>query len=223
MPQNPVVCATSVEICKLRASRLNNDGTLKTGANNHVVSDKNMSLDVKTIVQAGTTSQLLGGCDCISVSRRGQDKLLRFEFALSVMALEPAVLEILTGSPVQVDTSTVPVAIGNGFPNQLDCTVVPPAPSALEVWTNAWVSDRQVDPPFQYYRWVWPMTFWQWGDFKLENDFLVPVLNGFSRSNPNFGNAYSDWPAGVVQQRVGTYFLDTLQPAAVCGYSTFST
>jgi hypothetical protein len=225
MAQNPTVCPTSLDICRIRASRLNADGTYKVAANNHVVSDRALALDVKPEIKAGKNLELEGGCDsCVAVSYKGTDRLMRFNFTLQTTAIEAALIELLTGAPVNLDASVAPVAVGNQWPDQLDCSSPVQAPTALEVWTKAWAKDRQVDPPFQYYRWIWPMTFWQISNFKLESDFLVFQLDGYSRSNPNFGNAYGDWPAGITKVgNIGGFFLDTLQPIAVCGYSSSST
>lgn len=224
MPQNPTVCATSIQICKLRATRLNPDGSLKAGANGHVVSDKTMMLEVKPNVLSGEQKNMVSGCDCLAVQYRGKDKLLHFDLTLHMTALEPALLELLTGAPLRTDLSTVPVAIGNEWPNQLDCSQPVQAATAIEVWTNAQVSDRQVDPPFQYYRWIWPSSYWQISNFNLENDFMQLTLDGYTKSNPNFANAYGDWPPGVTRYGpLGGFFLDSIQPIAVCGYSGGST
>jgi hypothetical protein len=224
MAQATAICPGSIHICKARFTRLNSDGTFKGGANNHVVTDSIMSVDFTPEIKDGEAKEVLGGCDCIDLSYKGFDKLLRFNLAFQLTKLNPALIELLTGSGVLVDTSTLPVPVGNVFPNQLSCSATPQPPVAVEFWTDAWTNDRQVDPPNRYIRWVFPMSFWQFDASKLENDFFLPAFKGFTRQNPNWANVYGDWPAGIAGSLIGgAYFWDNTQPTAFCGYSSQST
>lgn len=224
MSQANTECLGSIHLCVARFSRLNADGTFKGGANNHVVTDSVQSLDFTPNIKGGDSIQVMGGCDCIDLSYRGYDKLLYFDLKFMLTKMNPALIELLTGSALISDTSTSPVAIGDIWPNQLSCSSTPQPPVALEVWSDAWTNDRQADPPHRYIRWVFPMTFWQLDASKLENAFFAPSFQGFSRQNPNFTNPYGDYPAGVPNNLVGgAYFYDTTRPTAVCGYSSVST
>jgi hypothetical protein len=224
MTQNTAICPGSIHICKARFSRLNADGTFKGGSNNHVVTDSIMSVDFTPEIKEGEAKEVVTGCDQIALAYKGYDKLLRFTLAFQMATLAPAVIELLTGAGVLVDTSTIPVPVGNVFPNQLSASSTPQPPVAAEFWTDAWINDRQVDPPSRYIRWVFPMTFWQIDASKLENDFFLPSFKGFTRQNPNWGNVYGDWPSGIAGSLIGgAYFWDNTQPGAVCGYSSVST
>lgn len=225
MSQATAICPGSIHICKARFSRLNADGTFKGGTNNHVVIDSIVNVDFTPQIKGGENKELISGCDCIDLAYRGYDKLLRFDLKFQMTRLNPALQELLLGAALLVDASTIPVPSGITFPNQLSCStgVVQP-PVACEFWTDAWQNDRQIDPPTRYIRWVFPMTFWQFEASKLDNDFFMPSFAGFTRQNPNFGNAYGDWPAGIVGPLTTSgYFWDTTQPAASCGYSALST
>lgn len=225
MSQAVAICPGSIHVCKTRITRLNSDGTLKVGSNNHLVTDSIVSVDFTPNIKAGESKEVLSGCDCIDLAYRGYDKLLRFDLKFQLTKLNPSLMEMLLGASLLVDASTVPVPSGLVFPNQLSCstgTVQPPV--AVEFWTDAWANDRQIDPPTRYIRWVFPMTFWQMDASKLENDFFQPSFVGFTRQNPNWTNPYADYPAGITGSLVGgAYFWDTTQPAAGCTYSTLST
>lgn len=224
MAQATAICPGSIHVCKARFSRLNADGTFKGGANNHVVTDSILSVDFTPEIKAGDAKEIVAGCDCIDLAYRGYDKLLRFNLGFQLSRINPALVELLTGAALISDTSTLPVPIGNVFPNQLACSSTPQPPVAVEFWTDAWINDRQVDPPARYIRWVFPMSFWQIDASTLANDFFLPTFKGFTRQNPNWANFYGDWPAGVAGSLVGgAYFWDTTQPGAACGYSSFST
>lgn len=224
MTQNTAICPGSIHVCKARFSRLNADGTWKGGSNNHVVTDAIMSVDFAPEIKEGESKEVVTGCDQIGLAYKGYDKLLRFNLSFQMVTLSPSLIELLTGAAVLVDTSSVPVPVGNVFPQQLSASSTPQPPVAVEFWTDTWQNDRQVDSPNRYIRWVFPMSFWQIDASKLENDFFLPSFKGFTRQNPNWANVYGDWPAGIAGSFVGgAYFWDNTQPAAVCGYSTTST
>jgi len=113
--------------------------------------------------------------------------------------------------------------VGNQWPSQVTCTSASQPPVAIEVWSDLWVGDAQSSSTTPYIRWTWPMAFFQIDQLQLENDFMLPQVKGFSRSNANFGDAYKDLPTGVVASPTGGYFYDDSVPTAVCGYSTSST
>lgn len=216
------ICPTPIHLCKVRFTRLNTDGTVATGPNNHVVSQFPASLQVDPDVLPGEAKNIVGGCDCLAVTYRGKDKLMRLNLTLVMTDVEPALIELLTGSPIV--TAASGDLIGNSFPVQTDCTVAGQPPVAVEGWSDNWLQDRQALTPYQYTRWVFRMAFFQWDTFTLQNDFMQPSFKGYTRSNPNFTSAaYNDWPAGAVLNNIGGYFYDSTQPAAYCGYSPSST
>lgn len=173
-------------------------------------------------VLEGEQKNLVGGCDCLCATYKGYDKLLRWNLTIQFCALEPALIEILTGAALQVNGTAEP--IGNNWPNQLTCSSPTQPPVAIEAWSDLWVGDAQYSGASKYIRWVWPMAFFQIDQFNIENDFMLPQVKGFSRTNANFGNAYADFPTGVTASSTGGYFYDDGPlPTAVCGYSSSST
>ena len=224
MAQATAICPGSLHICKARFSRLNADGTFAAGANSHVVTDQIMSVDYTPVIEAGDDKKIVSGCDCIPLAARGYDKLMRVELKFQAANLNPSLVELLLGASLLVDNSTIPVPVGNVFPNQIQCGGAVQPPIACEFWTDAWENDRQVDSPNRYIRWVFPMSFWQTDAGKLENDFFLPSYTGWTRQNPNWSNVYADWPTGIVGSLSPfAYFWDNTQPAASCGYSSLST
>lgn len=216
------ICPTPIHFCKARFTRLNVDGSVAASPNNHVVSQFPGSLQVDPDILQGDTKNIIGGCDCLAVTYRGKDKLMRLNLTLTMTDVEPALFELLTGSPIV--TSASGDLIGNSFPVQTDCTQAGQPPVAIEAWSDNWIQDRQASSPYQYTRWMFRMSFWQWGAFTVENDFMQPQFSGYTRSNPGFtSTAYNDWPAGAVINNIGGYFFDNTQPAAYCGYSPSST
>lgn len=216
-----MTCLASIHICRVRATRLNADGTVASGPNNAYVSDKPIQLGITPVITAGTERELVGGCDCLTAAYKGYDKLRRFDFELDLGNLEPALIEMLVGASAILGGSGGADVIGNWFSeNAFDCSTPPPN-IALEAWTDGWEEDHQ-HPTFPYIHFIWPSTFWQIGPFTLQNDFLQPRLNGFSRGNTAWGTGpYGDLPEAV--GALGGFFETAhVPPTASCGFSTAS-
>jgi hypothetical protein len=225
MAQASPICPTTIHFCAIRATRLDTDGSLAAGPNNAYVSNSPVMLGINPNVVAGESKQVISGCDCICVSYKGPDKLLRFDLDLELCALEPGLIEMLTGSALVTDDSTSPVAIGNSWSDQLDCSASTQPPVAIEAWASTWLDDAQAPAPYAFTRYVFPMTFWQLDAWQVQNDFLVPKFKGWTRSNalwPSAGGIYDDYPAGAELGPLGGYFWDAELPAALCDYQTAS-
>lgn len=214
------LCPSPIHICRTRHTRLTAAGAVASAPSNHYVSDKPMLLTIDPDLSAGETKTLIGGCDCAQATYRGPDKLLRFNLTLQLAALEPGLVELLTGATILTNASTE--LIGASFPIQSSCANPTQPPSALEAWQDLWIGDGQNANP-RYVRWVFPMTFWQMDTTTLQNDFLQVQFKGYTRQN-TWANPYIDFPTGVSSIGTqGAFFWDNTIPAAYCGYSTTST
>jgi len=209
-------CLAAVRFCRLRATRLEDDGTPSAGPNNVYVTDKPVSLSVTPVIEAGEDRTRVGGCDCIVASYRGKDKLKWFEFALELGVWEPGLIEMLTGASAILQTTD---PIGFQWSEQaFDCSGSVQPNVVLEGW-QVLQNQSSPDATYPYMHWVWPSTFWQIGDYTLENDFAAPTLNGYSQPNANWGDGiYSDVPESI--NSLGAGFYTATIPDAACGYQS---
>lgn len=222
MPQNTILCATPLHICRLRITRLNSDGTIAAGPNNSIVSDSMIDLTWNPVIIAGDERDLMGGCDCLLATFKGRDKHKRFDLALHNGKLDFTALEMMTGSALITDTSTLPVPIGVQFPtNQvIGCSVARPF-VAIEAWAEMIDGDHvPSNAAFRYARIVFPMSEWRWDNNTMQNDYQPTALAGFTRSNPNWHDPYTDMPFGRTIGAGGGAILDSAIPTASCGYSS---
>lgn len=221
--QNPEICAIPLHVCRFRVTRLNADGSVAAGPDNSYVSDDLITVQMNPNVVAGQETDLIGGCGCIVATRKDPDRLKRFDFVINSGALEPALLEMMIGATVIEDASTSPVPIGVWYPDQIDCAFEPSA-VAVEFWADAWVNDAP-DSDWPYIHFLFPRTYWQMGNLQLGNDFSQPVVNGFSRSNAEWGEGpYGDQPEAIPTGVPGGFWYDqAAQPTAECGYQTTAT
>lgn len=211
-------CLAAIKFCRLRATRLDSDGTPHNGPNNVYITDKPMSLSVSPVIEEGEDRTRVGGCDCIVASYRGKDKLKWFEFELELAQWEPGLIELLTGADAVLDGAD---PIGFDFSDQaFDCSGDVQPAVVLEGWQ---VLQNQGSPDVQwpYMRWVWPMSFWQIGDYTLENDFAAPTLKGYSQPNSNWGLGIFDDLDTAVGPLGRGFFTDAI-PTAECGWQTQS-
>lgn len=225
MPQADPICPTNIHFCAFRTTRLNDDGSLAAGPNNAYVTGSPVTLSITPNVIAGEIKQVISGPDCICASYHGKDKLQFFDLGLDLCALEPGLIEMLTGSPLITDASDIPVPIGFSWPDQLDCAEPGQPPVAIEGWATTWIDDGPAPAPYGFTRYVWPMSFWQFDAWTVQNDFLVPKFKGWTRSNrvwPSSGGFYDDYPAGAETGPLGGVFWDAALPAALCDYQTAS-
>jgi len=223
MAQAPEICAIPLHVCRFRATRLNADGSVAEGPDNVYVSDDLITVNINPSILVGLETDLIGGCGCIVATRKDPDRLRRMDFSINNGALEPALMEMMIGADLIEDASPSPVPIGFWYPDQVGCSFVPSA-VAVEFWADAWVLDA-ADPDWPYIHFLFPRTFWQIGPTTLGNDFAQPVVNGFSRSNPEWGvGPHDGQPEAVPAGSPGGVWYDTLDmPTAECGYQTVST
>lgn len=211
-------CLAAIHLCRVRATRLNANGTPAAGPNNVYVSDKPIQLGVTPVIEAGQDKTLIGGCDCIVAEYRGYDKLKRFDFTLDLAVLEIGLLEMLLGSTL-ITNGTSADPIGQWWSeNAFDCSTPAQPNVALEGWQTGWQQGGP-DAVWPYIHWVWPSTFWQIAPHTLQNDFLQPQVTGFSRSNAAWGEGiYGEQPEA--SPGLGGFFYSTTIPTAACGYQS---
>lgn len=221
--QNPEICATPLHVCRFRATRLNADGSVAAGPDNVYVSDNMISIQRSPNILTGLESDLISGCGCIVATRKDPDRLRRYDFVINQSALEPALLEMMLGAELIEDTSTLPVPIGVWHPNQIGCEFVPTY-LAIEFWVDAWNLDAP-DPDWPYIHFLYPRTTWQEGPQTYANEFTQPVVNGFTRSNAEWGEGpYGDMPEAIPDDVPGGWWYDqAAPPTAECGYQTVTT
>jgi hypothetical protein len=182
-------CGPSFGLCAARITLLDDLGNVAAG-NNSYVTDKQISLAFSPNVDTGNTFSQRNGCGCSLARFKAEDIFNWWEFTFTDGAIEPVMMALMLGSTSILDGADT---VGLHFPSALGCDEARPM-VALEVWTQHIVGSNK-DSAFPYIHWVWPATVWQMGDNTAEEDFMNPVLTGFSRSNPLWGSGpYADGP-----------------------------
>lgn len=218
MPQLPQKCLTPLKLCAIRVTRLDADGTSAAGPNNSYVTNRITEIGVTTELREGTEQELLDGCGCPIVSFREDDAFKRWTLSVSVGALEFGLLEMMLGTDLILDSSTIPVPIGMQFVTPGDCGVERPL-VGIEGWSRAIAYDIS-DPDLPYFHWVWPGVKFAPapGDMTLGADVGATALAGTGVQNENFGDPYNELPEEP--DGSGMVFLSDDFPTVACGYQT---
>lgn len=208
-----VNCGPSFGLCGLRVTLLDDIGDVAAG-NNSYVTDKQISLAFQPNVDTGNTFSLRNGCGCSLARFKAEDVFNWWEFTFTDGALEPELTTLMVGGTTIHDGADV---VGQHFPSPLDCNEARRQVS-LEFWTQHIVGSNK-DGALPYVHWVFPASVWQWSNNTAQEDFMNPVLTGFSRSNALWGHGpYGDGPPdGSNVGEEGAYWKTAdLPPTADC-------
>ena len=208
-----VNCGPSFGLCALRITLLDDVGNVAAG-NNSYVTDKQISLAFNPNVDTGQTFSQRNGCGCSLARFKAEDIFNWWEFTFTDGAIEDAMVALMVGGTTITDGADI---VGVHFPDALDCSETR-VNVALEGWTQHIVGSAK-DATYPYIHWVWPATAWQFGDNTAAEDFMNPVLTGFSRSNPLWGGGpYADGPpdGSDVSPEGSRWKTNDLPPVADC-------
>lgn len=214
-----VNCGVSFGICAVRLTMVDVTGAVVSAADNSYVTDKPISVALRPNIEEGQTFSLRNGCGCSIARFKANDTFNWWEFTFQMGALEPEMLNMLLGSESIVDGSDV---VGQAFAGALDCAEDEPA-VALEFWTQHIVGSGQ-DAIHPYIHWVFPKTVWRMGDNTFEEGIAQPSVEGFSRTNNQWGSGpYGDGPPDDQDISEGGWWkTDDSLPTADCESATIA-
>lgn len=211
-------CYQVIQLCGLRAARLDPAGAPLVGADNMYVTDSTIELGIAPQVTEGDTQTQLNGCGAICATLSNPDRLSRVDLSLSLCQLDSELIELLTGGTLVVDGT------GNTIGYEL------PGPSddvgangvSVEAWAKAWEEDSQavnadIAAGPLYFHFVFPRVRWVLNGFTVGAGFATIPLGGKAGTNPQFGNGpANDLPHAFT--KLGGWFFDDELPVASCGY-----
>lgn len=178
--------ASIMGACAVRISRLTADGTpdfsnptgtvLLCGGINQFQHDYDK--------QTGADIYEEDACGNPVVVRKRPDKTKRATFSLTLARSHYIIDEILGVADAVTDAGQV---VGRAITVAQGCgTGVQGNGVVIELWSEQWDCDVAADPP--YMRTVLPMAFLTPKGFTRQNGVALPVYEGFSQPNANFGD-----------------------------------
>lgn len=214
-----VNCGVSFGICAVRLTSVDVTGAVEAGSDNSYVTDAPISIAVRPNIEEGQTFSLRNGCGCSIARFKSNDTFNWWEFTFQMGKLEPEMLNMLLGSESITDGADV---VGQAFAGALDCADDEPA-VALEFWTQHIVESGQ-DSIHPYIHWTFPKTIWRLGDNTFEEGIAQPSVEGFSRTNNQWGGGpYGDGPPDDQDISEGGWWKENNGlPTADCAAATVS-
>jgi hypothetical protein len=208
-----VNCGVSFGICRLRVTKVDAEGNVVNETGNSYVTDNVTQVTLTPNIETGNTFSQRNGCGCSVARFKANDIFNWFEFGFQNAAMEPDLVALMTGSETIVDGADT---LGMAFQGALACDEDEPA-VALEFWTKHIVGSGQ-DGTHPWVHFTFPKTVWQLADNTFEENIALFSLNGFSRTNLQWGTGpYGDGPPDDQDIREGGWWkTDVDPPAADC-------
>lgn len=208
-------CYQSLDLCAVRASVLNADGTrIGSNPNGSAYNLSPISLGRSPIVSTGESFEQRDGCGNICVSITDPDVTTGENLTLTLCQLDLELINILTGASVLLDGG------GEVFGVEAPDPSVTQNPVEFHAWTKAYSGSSQVASPRNYWHWVWPKVQWNIGDWTIERGILSIVLTGRAAANANLGSgSFADLPAAGVQQFFGVWLDNDIPSADAAPYN----
>lgn len=205
-------CLTAVMACRIRVSRLHDDGTLDPGDDNMYVSDAVITIGSNPDVETGTVITQKNGCGAVCVRRRSDNQTLAYNLTMSLCQLDAELIEILAGGSL---ITVGGVTVGYKRPRSGDVQEA----VCFEAWQEARTASAQATEggALLWWHWAWPHVKWTAGEHTLEEGALTVPLTGYAEENDNMGTGpAADWPDLITEAEA--WWLDDDIPDAVCGY-----
>ena len=210
-------CASTVEICAIRATRLDSSGFPAQPPNNVYIVQDLVQLQMTRNEITGADREMAGGCGCIIASKSDEDQFRRYDLELQSGRLEPGLMEMLTGATI-IDDMGDPIGFSDG--GKLACGETPPR-VAFEAWSKRWTADDEQDPVTPWWHWLFTSVRFVPGQDTLQADFSPIVLTGKTRANTAWGfGPYPDQPTDPGALHRSVWADAAALPVATCAYSS---
>lgn len=212
-------CLTPVDVCALRITALDDNGTPLVGASSAVVRTL-VQIQKSTTISTGQSFEQRDGCGNICASKTAEDKitgvglqlqLCQYDFALAALLLgvDPILGNIFTPSaPIGVDLPSSTAPASNGV--------------CVEAWSPALDGSEQASSASLnpvYFHYVWPKVTWVPGQTTLAAGVILTSFDGKGSENSNiFDGPFNDFPTQPFGAEM--VFYDDAIPDVDCAYST---
>ncbi|MDF2711477.1 MAG: pas16 [Nonomuraea muscovyensis] len=179
-----VECAKMSRGKRLRITKLDECGTVVTGAGASLVADAFVSgTFTPNYAEVQEISVLnANGDECIS--DRSRPALRWVDISLIVCTWDPTMVNLITGDPLVLDDAATPNTVGF----RLDTSLTGSANFGLEFWSG--ITGQACDPAgnTKYGYWLFPwVKDAQWGEWSIQNDGITATWTARAIAGGNWG------------------------------------
>ena len=181
-------CATPLQICAVKVTKLASNGAPDPGDSSVYVSDKFVTFNRQIQREDGQRIQLTSGCGVPIVDFRDCDRTTGVTLTAGLGVFDFQLLSLLTESTLIVETDE---AVGLALP-PIDAAC--PNGVGIEAWVKAVAGGAQIVHPvtseLAWFRFVWPKVTWAYdGDLSFQADAANPTgLRGVVSENSQWGS-----------------------------------
>lgn len=210
--------AASVQGVAVRVTNLNEDGSLKTGDRDSIVTSAFVRVSFTPEFEEGDeiTEKSANGRLCVSY--KAPDTLKRVTFEVAICEPDPELTWALSGGTTLLDADGL--AAGWTSPSVFEEAV--PDGVAIEVWSRA-VQNGKTAASNPYYHWIFPYVKTRIsGDRVIENGMLATTFQGWGVGNAGFGvGPDGRWVWPDVTDRPYSYARSSWAPTGLRGLYTW--
>lgn len=205
--------AGSVFAVRMRATRLDVDGSPHVGVKSQIVSNALIKITFTPQNEDGDEISLKNGNGDQCVYYKAPDTLKNIDFEVDMCTPDPEMQEMLAGGTVLLDGSD---SIGYAAP-AVGSTANPNGVS-IEAWSKAIIGGALASH-LPYIHWLWPRLNLTQDEQSLENDAAQPVFKGTGQENAGWGTGPNgDWE--YESSRLWQWVREATLPDITNGYAT---
>ena len=206
--------ASSIGGVALRATKLNANGTVKTGSDtSYVQLGDFISFSFTPTMTTGDEFEQKGANGQVCTTFKMPDTLQRVEFELAVCKPTPEFEELIAGGVILSTQGQDAEDLGWAAPEAGKDESVE---ISIEVWSNA-IVDGKKDSTYPYYWWVFPYVsgLVPTGSRVIENGILANTYSGWGVGNLAWDEGpQGDWPFPTATNRPYMYARTASAPTS---------
>lgn len=206
-----MACWNSADLCAVRFSLLNPDGTPLYGeTDGSAYTMKPVSLAVTPTVDAGESVTTRDGCGNICYTRTDPDVETGADLVLTLCTFDPEMIALATSAEIFTANSQPGFAKGTQTAS----------PVEAHFWTKTFDGSSRVASPNNWWHHVFPNVTWTLGNYTLGRDALQLVLNGTASESANIGSGgFDDVPSVTDPFWVMAFTADDIPDPDVAPYN----
>jgi hypothetical protein len=207
------VCVPQVQLCALRVTSLNLNGTVVVGATTSYVTDATVKVTRKPVYEAGDELKEKNACGNTLVDYVSDPSYVRDDLDFDFLTNDPNLQGLFIPGGARL---TAGEAVGYAAPPLGPVT----GQVGVELWTKR-ITANNLDPDFPYAHHLFPFVKnLQEGDHEFSSSIGHLLLSGSGFENTNwFNGPADDWPA-VGSNRTYQWIPTGTLPTADCAFDT---
>lgn len=179
-----VECASMSRGKMLRITKLNECGTVVTGAGASLVAKAFVSGTFTPNYRDVQEIEAIDANGDLCINDRSDVALRWIDISLVICTLDPTMINLITGDPLVLDDAATPNTVGF----RMDADLTGSANFGLEFWSG--ITGQSCDPAgnTKYGYWLFPwVKDAQWGEWVIQNDALTITLTARAVYGGNWG------------------------------------